>query len=86
MQVSPTPTVDLLSTVLHYLQAASIPGIVWAVWEASRWLTHMEDQVERLISNHLEHAQLSLDRLIDAAQATTHELRELRSDIREIRR
>jgi hypothetical protein len=80
------PTIDLYSILIHSLQAVSIPGIVFVVWKASRWFTKMEDQIERLLSNHLEHAQDSLDKLNAGQNAALTEMKELRADLRELLR
>ena len=84
------PTVDLLSTALHYLQAASIPAIIYVVWKASRWLTKAEDRFEaafaKLTGNDLHHIQASLDQLNGGQKDVLTEMKELREDLRELLR
>jgi hypothetical protein len=46
----------------------------------------MEDQFALLLTNQLGHVQASLDSLNDSQRDVITELRELRSDIREIKR
>jgi len=62
------------------------PRHCFVVWKASRWFTKMEDQIERLLSNHLEHAQDSLDKLNAGQNAALTEMKELRADLRELLR